>query len=100
MSDHHLRHLAAACAPRIAELIEQTVITTVRDHLAGTIEAVLREQFPGETLRLYVPKRSVTAKRDRNRQILARYNGRNAAALAKEFGVCHQWIAKIVKSGG
>jgi len=96
MSDFMLRSLAAACAPRIAAKVEAAVLATVRDELPGTIEAVLREQFPGETLRMYIPKKPVTLKRDRNAAIRAQYNGHNVKALSTSFGLSPSMIFKIV----
>lgn len=95
MSEYMIRKLAAACAPKIAEKVEAAVLETVRAELPGTIEAVLREQFPGETVRLYVPKRSAASRRDRDNMIRARYNGRNARELAAETGLSIKQVHRI-----
>ena len=95
MSDLQLRSLAQACAPRIAAKVEAVVLQTVRDELHGTIEAVLREQFPGETLRLYVSKKPVTARRDRDNAIRQQFNGRNTRELAASFGLSIKQIYRI-----
>lgn len=99
MSDLMLRTLASACAPRIAAKVEQVVVDTVRAELPAIIEAVLREQYPGETLRLYVSKRPGAIRRLRDEAIRAKYTGRNAVALAKEFGVSPRWVYKVVSGG-
>ena len=95
MSEFMIRKLAAACAPKIAEKVEAAVLATVRTELAGTIEAVLREQFPGETVRLYIPKRSSASRRDRDAAIRAKYNGRNVRQLATEFKLSPKQIHRI-----
>lgn len=95
MSDYQIRQLAAACAPRIAAAVESAVVDIVRRELPGTIENVLREQFPGETVRLYVAKRSVSSRRDRDNMIRAEYTGRNARALSAKFGLSMKQIHRI-----
>ncbi len=96
MSELMIRNLAAACATKIADKVEAAVMATVREHLPGTIESVLREQYPGETVRLYIPKKPVTLRRDRDNAIRARYNGHNVKALAAEFKLSQSMIFKIV----
>lgn len=87
MSDIQMRELALACAPRIAAKIEAFVLQTVRDDLAVTIEAVLREKYPGERLRIYISKKPATARRERDNAIRTKFTGRNTSALAEEFGL-------------
>lgn len=96
MSDLMLRNLALACAPRIAERVETAVVETVRAELPAIIEAVLRERYPGETLRLYVSKRPGGMRRVRDEAIRTKYNGRNVRELATEFGLSARMIFKIV----
>lgn len=96
MSDLMLRNLATACGPRIAEKVEQAVVATVREHLPAIIEGVLREQYPGETLRLYISKRPGAMRKVRDQAILAKYNGRNVKALSTEFGLSPRMIFKII----
>lgn len=95
MSDFQIRTLANACAPLIAAKVEAAVLQTVRDHLPATIEQVLREQFPGETVRLYIPKRSVSSRRDRDNMIRAKYTGKNGKELAKETGLSIKQVHRI-----
>lgn len=96
MSDLMLRTIAAACAPRIAARVEQAVVSTVRAELPTIIEAVLRETYPGETLRLYVSKKPGAMRRLRDDAIRAEYNGRNVAALAKKFEMSPRTVFRIV----
>lgn len=91
-----LRTLAAACAPRIASKVEAAVVSTVRAELPAIIEAVLREQYQGETLRVYVSKRPGSMRRLRDQAIRAKYDGRNVKALAKEFGLAARTVFRIV----
>lgn len=95
MSDLMLKNLAAACAPRIAERVETVVVETVRAELPAIIEAVLRERYPGETLRLYVSKRPGGMRRVRDEAIRARYNGRNVKELSTEFGLSMRQVFRI-----
>lgn len=95
MSDYQIRTLAAACAPRIAAQVELVVMETVRRELPGVLEAVLREHFPGETLRLYVPKKSVSARRIRDDAIRAQYNGHNSESLARTHGITARQVRNI-----
>jgi Mor family transcriptional regulator len=96
MSDLMLKSLAIACGPRIAEKVEEAVVATVREHLPSIIEGVLREQYPGETLRLYISKRPGGMRRVRDEAIRAKYNGLNVKALSVEFGLSPRMIFKIV----
>ena len=96
MSDFMIRSLAAACATKLASTVEAAVVKTVRDQLPGAIEAVLREQYPGETVRIYVPKRSVSSRRDRDAAIRTQYNGRNVQELSARFGLSRAMIFRIV----
>ena len=90
-----IRDLAtrAAAHPRI----EQAVNAALRQELPGVIEGILREMYPGETLRLYVPKRSVTSRGERDRLIRQEYNGRNVKALANRFGLNVRTVFRIVQ---
>lgn len=96
MSDLMLKTLAAACAPRIAARVEAAVVSTVRAELPTIIEAVLRETYPGETLRLYVSKKPGAMRRLRDDAIRAKYTGGNVVALAKEFGISARTVFRIV----
>ena len=87
MIDIELRNLAIACAPRIAAKVEAVVLQCVRDELPNTIEAILREQYPGERIRMYIRKKSVTDRRDRDNAIRLQFTGRNVRELAHRFGL-------------
>lgn len=97
MSDLQIRNLANACADRLSATVEQAVVRVVKEHLPETIAAVLREQYPGETLRLYVPKRSVSLRRDRDAALRSQYTGHNIHELAARFGVSISHAYRIVK---
>lgn len=96
MSDLMLKNLAAACAPRLAECVDTVVREAVRAELPTIIEAVLRETYPGETLRLYVSKRPGGMRKVRDEAIRVKYNGRNVKALAAEFGLSSRMVFKII----
>ena len=98
MAEMSIRNLAAACAPRIAAKVEAAVVQSVRAELPGTIEQVLSEMFPGQTVRLYIPRKPVTAKRDRDTAIRALWTGRNLLELSKEFHLSRTAIYRIVAS--
>ena len=89
-----LRDLAVAAAghPRI----EQAVSAAIRQELPGVIESILRDQFPGETVRIYVAKRSTTSRRDRDIAIRAKYTGHNVKALSSEFGITPRMVFNII----
>jgi Mor family transcriptional regulator len=96
LSDLMLKTLAAACAPRIAAKVEEVVVSTVRAELPSIIESVLREQYPGESLRIYVSKKPGAMRRLRDEAIRREYNGRNVAALAKKFETSSRNVFRIV----
>ncbi len=52
----------------------------------------LAREFGGEYL--YVSKRFMTSQRDK--EIIAAFNGRNVKELAKQFGLCERRIQYIV----
>ena len=95
MAEMSIRNLAAACAPRIAAKVEAAVVQSVRAELPGTIEQVLSEMFPGETVRIYIPKKPVTARRDRDVAIRALWTGRNAHLLSTQFHLSPRTIFRI-----
>ena len=95
MSDFLIRNPALACAPRIAARVEAVVLQAVRDELPGTLEAVMREMYAGETLRLYVSKASVSGRRDRDNAIRSAWTGRNARELATSFGLSTKQVYRI-----
>ena len=76
--------------------MEAAVVSTVRAELPTIIEAVLRETYPGETLRLYVSKKPGAMRRLRDDAIRAKYTGGNVVALSKEFGISARTVFRIV----
>ena len=93
-SEFHVRTLAERIAPKMAPKVEAAVLSTVRAELPALLMAELRDLLPEHT-----PKRSVSARRDRNAAICARYNGRNIKELAAEFKLSRQSIWTIVGGG-
>lgn len=100
MSEITLRDLAAACAPKLApkitERLQKVLVDTVREELPSVLEHVLAEMIPGETFKHYAAIRPASRRRLRDDAIRAKYNGRNCAALAKEFGLSPRMVFKIV----
>ncbi|MBL8765675.1 MAG: hypothetical protein JNM07_15660, partial [Phycisphaerae bacterium] len=81
MSDLLIRTLAANCAAELCQHVDQAVADVVRQRLPATIERILRRDYAGETLRLYVSKKPVSARRDRDEAIRLQYTGHNVKAL-------------------
>jgi Mor family transcriptional regulator len=96
MSDLMIRNLAIAAAEKLAGKVEAVVQQTIREQLPSAVEAVLREQYPGETVRIYVPRRSLQMRRERDAAIRAMYNGHNAKAIAHQFGISARMVFNIV----
>lgn len=95
MSDLMIRNLAIAAAEKLAGKVEAVVQQTIREQLPSAVEAVLREQYPGETVRIYVPRRSLQMRRERDAAIRAMYNGRNANEIAHRFGLSISQVFRI-----
>jgi Mor family transcriptional regulator len=87
-----LSHRVAA-HPRI----EQAVTQAIRAELPGVIECILSEMYPGENVQIYAPKKPVQMRRDRDLGIRTEYNGHNAQALARKYGVSVSMVFKIVR---
>lgn len=96
MSDLMIRNLAIAAAEKLAGKVEAVVQQTIREQLPSAVEAVLREQYPGETVRIYVPRRSLQMRRERDAAIRAMYNGHNAKMIAHQFGISARMVFNIV----
>lgn len=96
MSDLLLRQLAQACAARLAGKVQSAVNQVVQQELAGTIQEILREQYPGESLKVYVAKRPGGSRRERDNLIRTRYNGKNAEDLARDFELNVRQVYRIV----
>lgn len=96
MSDLLIRQLAEACAPRIAPAVEAAVVATVRTELPLVIDAVLREMFQGESIKLYISKKPRSVRKMRNDAIRAEYNGNNVKALAKKHGIAPRTVYRIL----
>lgn len=78
--------------------IEQAVMGAIRTELPTVIEMILSEMHPGESVRIYAPKKPVALRRERDAAIRAEFNGRNIPALAKKYGISSRMVLNIVKS--
>jgi len=95
MSD--LTLLIRAITEDLARKAGQELEAKLRDTLPAAFEARLAAERPGETIRHYSPSRPTAMRRMRSEAILAEYNGRNGAQLAKKFGMSVRQIYRIVK---
>lgn len=96
MSESLIRNLINKAA-RHPE-IETAVMGAIRDTLPNVIERLLREDFAGETLRIYVAKRGRQDKKTRDGKIRLTFDGTNGAALAKESNLSVKQIRRIARS--
>ena len=96
MSEYMIRNLATACAAELVPHVDQAVSEVVRPRLPATIERILRRDYAGETLRLYVPKKPVSARRGRDEAIRLQDTGHHVKALSTQFGLSQSMIFKIV----
>lgn len=95
MSDLLLRDLAEECAAKMVDPITKAVVDHIRANLATTVQAVLRERYAGENLKIYVAKASASMKRLRDDGIRAEFNGRNCRELAAKYGVSMRQVQRI-----
>jgi Mor family transcriptional regulator len=100
MSETLIRNLAEACAPKIAPHVEAAVQSVVREHLPGVLMNVLREMSGTGEIRLYAPKITRAERKARSAAIRDRYNGRNAAELAREYGLHPKAVIRIGNNKG
>lgn len=77
--------------------IETAVMQAIRTELPTVIEMILSEMYPGETVRLYAPKKPVALRRERDAGIRAEFNGRNAKALAEKYRISARMVMNIVR---
>jgi Mor family transcriptional regulator len=90
-----LRDLAVAAASH--PNIERAVTAAIRTVLPDVIEGILRERFPGEQVGIYVSKRPARLRRERDDALRAEFNGRNAPALAKKYGISVMTVWRAVR---
>lgn len=90
-SEFHVRTLAERIAPKISPAVERAVLSAVRAELPGLLMGELRDLLPE-----YTPKRSAASRRDRDNAIRAKFNGRNAQALAAEFSISVRQVWRVV----
>lgn len=98
-----LRQLAtqAASHPRI----EAAVLGAIRAELPGVIEGLLRQQFGGETVRIYAARSDVlqadAARQERDRRIAALAAPPSSlppAAIAKQEGITPHRVRQILRT--
>lgn len=89
----NLRDLAnrVSAHPRL----DAAVMKAIRIELPIVIETILSEMYPGDTVRIYAPKKPVAMRRLRDEAIRAEYNGSNAKALSKKYGTSASQICRI-----
>jgi hypothetical protein len=89
-----LANLAERCASH--PKLEGAVLGAVRQILPGVILSVLREQFPGETIRLYVPKIERETRKDRDARIAqALAAGKSVATIMDELGLPKTTVHRV-----
>lgn len=99
MSDNPLSLLAqlaerAASSPQL----EGAVLGAVRATLPGVIMAELRKLFPGETVRLYVPKVGTETRSQRDTRITAALKaGMSVADIVREHRVPETTVRRANK---
>lgn len=93
MSNFLIRTLAQKAAAHPS--VENAVMGAIRDTLPGVIESLLREQYGGENIKLYVAKKGSTERKNRDGLIRARYNGTNADQLAGQFDLSASQVRRI-----
>lgn len=93
-----IRDLATAAAAH--PKIECAINAALKQTLPGVIEEILTQQYGGELIQIYVAKHSSTVRRDRDNAIRAKFNGRNAPALASEFKLSIKQIMRISTGRG
>jgi len=90
MTAHTTSGVLAEVARRAANhpTIEAAVVGAVRATLPLVIQLVLRELYPGETLRLYIPKIGADTRADRVTSVLEALDGGSSAQeVSKALGV-------------
>ena len=89
-----LRDLAMRVAshPRI----QQAVANAIREEMPDVAEIILSEMYPGEHVQFYSVKKPVN-RRERDLAIRTEYNGHNAKALAKKYGISPRMVFNIIR---
>ena len=77
--------------------IESAVMSAIRTELPIVIELILSEMYPGESVRIYAPKKPVQMRRQRDDAIRLEYNGHNVKALGKKYGISPAQIFRVVR---
>ncbi|MDR0996767.1 MAG: hypothetical protein LBL69_03775 [Zoogloeaceae bacterium] len=88
-----LLDLADQCAASLIELLR--IAPSEAESVGREIAGRMASHWGGQNL--YFPMGLSYRLSQRDREIFAKFNGRNHAALAQEFGVSVQWIYRIVR---
>lgn len=92
-SEYRVRCLAEYIAPRIMPRIGSALNEVFKVQLPG----LLMEAIRAEISTAYAPKGSVSARRERDNLIRARFNGRNAGDLAEQFSLSSRHVRRIAR---
>lgn len=76
--------------------IEKAVVSAIRAELPIVIESILSEMYPGESVRIYAPKKPVQMRKQRDDAIRIEYNGHNVKALAHKYGISPAQVFRVV----
>ncbi len=90
-SEYRVRKLAERIADRIAPSLAPDESVTLRHQLPALLMDELRNELPE-----FTPKRSVSARRDRDAAIRSQYTGHNCRELSARFGISVSMVFKIV----
>ena len=79
--------------------MQTALLRAVQETLPNVIEGILRSEFAGDTLRLYIPKNSPGSKQERAARIRAGFTGHNYAELAKQERISSRQVRRIIHAG-
>ncbi|AUH53228.1 DNA-binding protein [Chromobacterium sp. ATCC 53434] len=90
--------LLADLADHITAALQQLANTESRqaEKIAHEITRRMAQHWGGQNVYFPLDRSSKSAERDR--QILAEFNGANHASLAQKHGISVQWVYKIIKN--
>jgi Mor family transcriptional regulator len=96
MSDIFLRELEDAIASKLENDIAEVVKGVLRSKIKTYIQEHMTQHYRGIRVDLYGSQRPASVRRERDRLIRSEYNGRNALALAKRYGISARMVFRIV----
>lgn len=92
-SEYRVRCLAEYIAARIQPKVEAAIAEVFRAHMPALLMEAIRAEIGHE----HAPKGSAGARRERDNLIRARFNGRNAGELAKQFSLSSRQVQRIAR---